>query len=89
MIQERRKDGKDLFSSLDFNAFSKKYDEVERLVALCSYNNEATFKKNVTFQGDSIDIAFLVLREKIDAKLDIKIEKVIIKKEKRTKTERK
>ena len=59
------------------NAFSKKYDEVERLVALCSYNNEATFKKNVTFQGDSIDIAFLVLREKIDAKIDIKIEKVI------------
>lgn len=59
------------------NAFSKKYKDVERLVALCSYNNEATFKKNVTFQGDSIDIAFLVLREKIDAKLDIKIEKVI------------
>ena len=59
------------------NAFSKKYKNVERLVALCSYNNEATFKKNVTFQGDSIDIAFLVLKEKIDAKLDIKIEKVI------------
>ncbi len=59
------------------NQFSKNYKNAERIVSLCAYNNEATFKKNVSFSGDSIDIAFLVLKEKIDAKLDIKIEKVI------------
>jgi len=59
------------------NQFSKKYKQAERIVGLCSYNNEATFKKNVSFSGDSIDIAFLVLKEKIDLHMDIKIEKVI------------
>jgi len=59
------------------NELSKNYKMVERIVNLCSYNNEATFKKNVSFSGDSIDIAFLVLKEKINSNLDIKIEKVI------------
>ncbi len=59
------------------NQFSKNYKSAERIVGLCSYNNEATFKKNVSFSGDSIDIAFLVLKEKIDLNMDIKIEKVI------------
>ena len=59
------------------NQFSKFYNNAERIVNLCAYNNEATFKKNVSFSGDSIDIAFLVLKEKIDSKLEIKIEKVI------------
>ena len=59
------------------NQFSKFNKNAERIVNLCAYNNEATFKKNVSFSGDSIDIAFLVLKEKIDSKLEIKIEKVI------------
>ena len=54
----------------------KYYDDVLNLVNLCAINNEAHFeeeKKATIYYGDSIDIAFLVLKEKM--KDTIKLEK--------------
>ena len=54
----------------------KYYDDVLNLVNLCAINNEAHFeeeKRATIYYGDSIDIAFLVLKEKM--KDTIKLEK--------------
>ena len=54
----------------------KYYDDVLNLVNLCAINNEAHFeeeKKATIYYGDSIDIAFLVLKEKMND--TIKLEK--------------
>ena len=54
----------------------KYYDDVLNLINLCAINNEAHFeeeKKATIYYGDSIDIAFLVLKEKM--KDTIKLEK--------------
>lgn len=54
----------------------KYYDDVLNLVNLCAINNEAHFEENnkeTKYYGDSIDIAFLVLKEKM--KNSIKLEK--------------
>lgn len=43
------------------------YNDVENLISLCALNNEATFEEKsgkYKYYGDSIDIAFLVLKEK-------------------------
>lgn len=43
------------------------YNQVENLISLCALNNEATFNEKhgkYNYYGDSIDIAFLVLKEK-------------------------
>ena len=55
-------------------------DEITKIINLCALNNEATFAKdgeNFNYFGDSIDIAFLVLKEKYDTKLDYIKEKMI------------
>lgn len=49
-------------------------EEVCNIVNLCALNNEAHFGKNnnkYEYNGDSIDIAFLVLKEKLKSKLNI------------------
>lgn len=53
---------------------------VESLVKFCALNNEAHFSisgDKYEYYGDSIDIAFLVLKEKMALDLDISIEKMI------------
>ena len=48
-------------------------EESERIVNLCALNNEAYFAKEngeYKYHGDSIDIAFLVLKEKMQSKFD-------------------
>jgi len=53
----------------------KNRDDVTRIINLCALNNEANFSKEdgkFDYFGDSIDIAFLVLMEKYDKKLNLK-----------------
>ncbi|MBQ9180555.1 HAD-IC family P-type ATPase [Candidatus Saccharibacteria bacterium] len=53
---------------------------VNRIINLCALNNEASFKKEkdkYKYLGDSIDIALLVLREKLASSLELKREKII------------
>lgn len=52
---------------------NKLLDSVSNLVNLCALNNEAHFEKekdNYKYHGDSIDIAFLVLKEKMQTNFD-------------------
>ena len=59
---------------------NKNKDEVTKIINLCSLNNEANFTKEENkfkYFGDSIDIAFLVLKEKYDTKLNYTKEKMI------------
>ncbi len=61
------------------------YDEenkesIEKIVNLCAINNEAKFEKSKSkykYFGDSIDIAFLVLKEKMKTKNNYEIVEVI------------
>lgn len=58
----------------------KSKDDVTKIINLCALNNEANFVKNgnsFNYFGDSIDIAFLVLKEKYDTKLNYIQEKMI------------
>ena len=58
----------------------KNKDKVKNIIDLCAINNEATFKKNKNgykYFGDSIDIAFLVLKEKLKTNSDLEIIKMI------------
>lgn len=52
-----------------------KIEEAKKIAMLCSINNEAHFEKKENgeceYHGDSIDIAFLVLKEKIGIKEDV------------------
>lgn len=53
-----------------------KIEEAERLVKLCAVNNEAHLEKvtnGYESYGDSIDIAFLALKEKMKINMDIKV----------------
>lgn len=55
-------------------------NDITKIINLCALNNEANFlKEGNTFKyfGDSIDIAFLVLKEKYDEKLNYAQEKMI------------
>ena len=55
-------------------------EDVTRIINLCALNNEANFTKednNFDYFGDSIDIAFLVLKEKYDTKLNYNLKKII------------
>ena len=59
---------------------NKNKDEVTRIINLCAFNNEANFVKEgnkYKYFGDSIDIAFLVLKEKYDIQLNYIQEKMI------------
>jgi len=57
--------------------------DIERakfLIDTCAINNEATFKKvknEYKYYGDSIDIAFLVLKEKMDTESNLELKKII------------
>ena len=51
--------------------------KAKRIASLCALNNEATFKENVSFSGDSIDIAFLVLKEKMGLDDEYNVKKSI------------
>lgn len=67
-------DGNIIYSNED------KRDKVDKLIKLCALNNEAHFEKKndkYEFYGDSIDIAFLVLKDKANIKFDIDKKKVI------------
>ena len=67
-------DGNIVYSNED------KRDKVDKLIKLCALNNEAHFEKKndkYEFYGDSIDIAFLVLKDKANIKFDIDKKKVI------------
>ena len=58
----------------------KDKDDVTKIINLCALNNEASFSKEgnkFKYFGDSIDIAFLVLKEKYDTKLQFIQEKMI------------
>ena len=58
----------------------KNKEDVTKIINLCALNNEANFTKvgnKFNYFGDSIDIAFLVLKEKYDTKLDYNLEKII------------
>ena len=58
----------------------KSIPEVTKIINLCALNNEAHFtKKNEKFEyyGDSIDIAFLVLKSKYNTSINYKQEKMI------------
>ncbi len=53
-----------------------KIEEAERLVKLCAVNNEAHLEKvtnGYESYGDSIDIAFLALKEKMKINMDIEV----------------
>ena len=55
-------------------------DEVTQIIHLCAFNNEATFEKKGTqfeYFGDSIDIAFLALKEKYGTSFSYVQEKMI------------
>lgn len=55
-------------------------DEATRLVKLCALNNEAHLEKltdGYEYHGDSIDIAFLALKEKMEINMDIEIKDMI------------
>lgn len=52
---------------------SKNFEQVSRIVKLCAFNNEAYFdatSEGYTYYGDSIDIAFKVLKEKLKVEVD-------------------
>ena len=54
--------------------------KVTKIINLCALNTEANFTKEenkFNYFGDSIDIAFLVLKEKYDTKLNYNQEKII------------
>jgi len=58
----------------------KNKEKVENIINLCSINNEASFKKyknEFKYYGDSIDIAFLVLKEKMKTNTKLEIIKMI------------
>lgn len=58
----------------------KDYNIMNHLINLCSLNNEATAKtnnKSTKYYGDSIDIAFLVLKEKTTNEEKLKLRKII------------
>ena len=53
---------------------------VTKIINLCALNNEANFTKEdnkFKYFGDSIDIAFLVLKAKYNTKIDYEVEKMI------------
>ena len=55
-------------------------DEVTQIIHLCAFNNEATFEKKgnqFEYFGDSIDIAFLALKEKYGTSFSYVQEKMI------------
>lgn len=55
-------------------------EEVKKIINLCALNNEASFIKKdnkYNYFGDSIDIAFLALKEKINTNNNYKKEKTI------------
>lgn len=55
-------------------------DAAKHLIELCAINNEATLKvdkKQIHYHGDTIDIAFLVLKEKSHITETIKLKKII------------
>ena len=55
-------------------------DDVTKIINLCASNNEASFLKygnKFKYFGDSIDIAFLALKEKYDTQLHFNKEKMI------------
>lgn len=54
---------------------SKNFERVSRIIKLCAFNNEAYFNdtcEGYTYYGDSIDIAFKVLKEKLNVEVDYK-----------------
>lgn len=58
----------------------KNYEDVKNIVNLCAINNEAKFEKvdnKYKYFGDSIDIAFLVLKSKIKTEETFEIVEVI------------
>ena len=62
------------------NTSDSNHKEVEKIVNLCALNNEAYFGiKNGAYEyhGDSIDIAFLVLNEKMESKFNLEKEAII------------
>lgn len=74
---------KDKSSSYSNNDSIKEKDNLEKvhhLIELCSINNEATLKitdKETKYYGDSIDIAFLALKEKTHIEKTLKLKKII------------
>jgi calcium-translocating P-type ATPase len=53
---------------------------VTKIINLCALNNEANFTKEdnkFKYFGDSIDIAFLVLKAKYNTKIDYEVEKMV------------
>lgn len=58
----------------------KNYERVKKIINLCAINNEAKFEKNkdeYKYFGDSIDIAFLVLKEKLNSTEKLEIVEII------------
>ena len=54
--------------------------KAQMLIEACAINNEATFKKvkdEYKYYGDSIDIAFLVLKEKLGTNSNLEVKKII------------
>lgn len=59
---------------------NKGIEEATNLINLCWINNEATIKetnKGYIYNGDSIDIAFKFLKEKVKSDTNIKVKKLI------------
>lgn len=69
--------GYNVDGELVYNDNNKDVEQAKRIASLCALNNEATFKDNVSFSGDSIDIAFLVLKEKIGINDEYEVVKTI------------
>lgn len=62
------------------NSLKDNLELLNHLIELCSINNEATLKitkKEAKYYGDSIDIAFLTLKEKANIENKLKIKKII------------
>ena len=58
----------------------KNYEKVKKIVNLCAINNEAKFEKmndKYKYYGDSIDIAFLVLKAKMKTKETFEILEIV------------
>jgi len=70
--------GYNINGNIEYN--DDNFDKVSRLTKLCAINNEAYFQnseKGYIYYGDSIDIAFLVLKEKLRVDNDLHKETII------------
>lgn len=61
----------------DIRSVKGNIKDAKRLALLCAINNEAQYENENTYHGDSIDVAFLVLKEKMKISSNLEVVKII------------